>query len=221
MRTIRLFSILDVLRGRKRPVSAQVLADSLGVSVRTIYRDIATLQSMGAPIRGEGGVGYQIETGFFLPPLHFEQDELDALLLGIRMVTARGDDTLGAAAARVLGKIETVLGDTETSLNQPLLAVGTEPRQAKSSGLTDLKSATQKRLKTKITYKDDRGQLSERVVRPLGLTAFEAVWVLTAWCETREAFRNFRLDRIASFEITDQRFKREPGKEFNDYLRSL
>lgn len=221
MRTIRLFSILDVLRGRKRPVSAQVLADSLGVSVRTIYRDIATLQSMGAPVRGEGGVGYQIEAGFFLPPLHFEQDELDALLLGIRMVTARGDDTLGAAAARVLGKIETVLGDTETSLNQPLLAVGAGPRQAKSSGLTDLKSATQRRLKTKITYKDDRGELSERVVRPLGLTAFEAVWVLTAWCETREAFRNFRLDRVASFEITDQRFKREPGKEFNDYLRSL
>jgi len=221
MRTVRLFSILDQLRGRRIPVSAEALASFLDVSVRTIYRDIATLQSMGAPIRGEGGVGYQIEAGFFLPPLHFDQDELDALILGIRMVSVRSDEKLGSAATRLLGKIETVLSEGHKSLDQPLLAVGTDEKTKNAFGLTALKAAIRLRKKMKIEYQNDEGHRSVRLVRPLGLTAFETVWVLTAWCELRDDFRNFRLDRIVSFNVNGEGFKREKGKEFSDYLRSL
>ena len=221
MRTIRLFSILDKLRGRRTPISAETLAELLDVSVRTIYRDIATLQSMGAPIRGEGGLGYQIEAGFFLPPLHFDPDELDALILGIRMVTVRGDEKLGSAATRLLGKIEAVLSEGAHALNQPLLAVGAGKKSETAFGLTALKATVRHRKKVELKYQDDQGQESTRIVRPLGITAFELVWVLTAWCEHREDFRNFRLDRIQSFNELDSGFKREKGKEFSDYLRTL
>jgi len=221
MRTVRLFSILDQLRGRRTPLTAEKLAADLNVSVRTIYRDIATLQSMGAPIRGEGGIGYQIEAGFFLPPLHFDHDELDALLLGVRLVVARGDEGIGQAAHRLLGKIETVLADDQSNLEQPLLAVGSVSKAEISSGLSDFRSAVRHRRKLKLIYEDAQATQSERVIRPLGLTAFETVWVLTGWCEIREGFRNFRLDRIASFQETGEAFKREKGKEFSDYIRSL
>ena len=97
MRTERLFRLLDELRGRRHAVSAQVLAETLGVTMRTIYRDIATLQGMGAPIRGEGGVGYQLEKGYFLPPLRFDDNELDALIIGLRLAAARGDHALGTS----------------------------------------------------------------------------------------------------------------------------
>lgn len=221
MRTVRLFSILDQLRGRRTPISAERLADTLNVSVRTIYRDIGTLQSMGAPVRGEDGLGYQIEAGYFLPPLHFDPDELDALILGIRMVTARSDEKLGMAAARVLGKIESVLSEERRPLDQPLLAVGGSETKRQTYGLSVLKDAIRIRKKTVLEYRDKGGQHSRRTVRPLGLTAFERAWILTGWCEHRNDFRNFRLDRINSLEVTDEAFRREKGKEFSDYISSL
>lgn len=221
MRTIRLFSILDQLRGRRTPISAEVLADHFDVSIRTIYRDIKTLQSMGAPIRGEGGVGYQIEKGFFLPPLQFDPEELDVLILGIRMVTARGDKQLKGTAARLLGKIQNVLTEKSTNLDQPLLAVGTWDTPKNAFGLSALTEAIRDQKKTILVYSNEQEHLSTRTVRPLGITAFEAVWVLTAWCEHRDNFRNFRLDRISSLEVTRATFKKEKGKEFSDYLRSL
>ncbi len=221
MRTIRLFSILDQLRGRRTPISAENLAERLGVSVRTIYRDMKTLQSMGAPIRGEGGLGYQLEDGFFLPPLHFEPQELDVLLLGIRMVAARGDNELAETADRLLGKIEDVLKGGENNLDQPLLAVKPVAKPNHAFGMSQLKASIRLRLKVKLQYLDGQQRKTGRLVRPLGLTAFEKVWVLTAWCETRDDFRNFRLDRISDFEVTQTNFKRDRGKEFSDYLKSL
>ncbi|WP_272833805.1 helix-turn-helix transcriptional regulator [Paracoccus fistulariae] len=202
-------------------MTADTLAADLKVSVRTIYRDIATLQSMGAPIRGEGGIGYQIEAGFFLPPLHFDADELDALLLGVRMVTARGDDALGQAAYRLLGKIETVLSEDRQHLQQPLLAVCGPNKSDAASGLSALRTSIRHRKKLAVSYEDVHENRSERVVRPLGLTAFETVWILTGWCELRQSFRNFRLDRLVSVSETGDVFKKEKGKEFADYLRSL
>ena len=111
MRASRLFGLLEQLRMHRQPVSAAQLAETLGVSVRTLYRDIATLQSMGAPIRGEGGVGYQIERGYFLPPLHFDTDELDAITLGMQLISARGDGDLKQAAARVAAKVDAIAPD--------------------------------------------------------------------------------------------------------------
>ncbi|MHA7777619.1 helix-turn-helix transcriptional regulator [Roseibium sp. M-1] len=221
MRTIRLFSILDILRSRRGPVAAATLAELLNVTERTVYRDMATLKAMGAPIPGEGGVGYVIERGYFLPPMQFDPDELDVMLLGIRMVKARGDTAMREAAERVLGKIGAVLSDSGRPLDRPLLAVGKASSAEGHEALTPLRAAIRDRRKTRLTYRDTNGKASDRVVRPLGLTAFESVWVLTAWCEMRDDFRNFRLDRIEAHEVTPERFAREKGKEFQDYIRTL
>jgi predicted DNA-binding transcriptional regulator YafY len=221
VRTIRLFSILDILRSRRGPVSAATLADLLNVTERTVYRDMATLKAMGAPVRGEGGVGYVIERGYFLPPMQFDPDELDVMLLGIRMVKARGDAAMRDAAERVLGKIGAVLSDSGRPLDRPLLAIGRAASAEGHEALTPLRAAIRDRRKTTLQYRDTNGRISDRQVRPLGLTAFESVWVLTAWCEMRSDFRNFRLDRIAAFDVTPERFAREKGKEFQDYLKTL
>ncbi|QDG76755.1 YafY family protein [Labrenzia sp. PHM005] len=221
MRTLRLFSILDILRSRRSPVSAATLAEMLSVTERTVYRDMATLKEMGAPIRGEGGIGYVIERGYFLPPLQFDPDELDVVLLGLQMIKARSDKDMQAAAERALGKIGAVLNDQDRNFNRPLLAVGSRSSAEGQDALSPLRSAIRSRHKLLVHYKDGENRLSERTVRPLGLTAFEKVWVLTAWCEKREDFRNFRLDRIADFQQTGTRFPIESGREFHDYLRTL
>lgn len=221
MRTIRLFSILDILRSRRAPVPASALAEVLGVTERTVYRDMATLKEMGAPIRGEGGLGYVIERGYFLPPLKFDADELDVVLLGLKMVQARSDKDMQAAAERALGKIGSVLKDEDRNFNRPLLAVGNKASADGQDALTPLRTAIRSRRKIRLRYRDGNDRLSERTIRPLGLTAFEKVWVLTAWCETRDAFRNFRLDRFSDFDVTGERFPIENGKEFRDYLKTL
>lgn len=228
MRILRLFAILDRLRVKRHPVSAETLADTLGVSARTIYRDMATLQAMGAPIRGEGGIGYQIEKGYFLPPLHFDPDELDAIVLGMRLVAARGDAPLANAAARASAKINAVLsdGDKETYSESPLLAYSDRTGEAGETGhsinfLSPLRAAVRHRQRLRISYCDLKEKRSTRCIRPLGLTAFDAVWLLTAWCESRSAFRNFRVDRLESIGETGETFRREAGKEFSDYLRTL
>ncbi|VAW21079.1 Transcriptional regulator, DeoR family, partial [hydrothermal vent metagenome] len=187
MRILRLFSILDQLRMRHQPVSAQSLAQTLQVSPRTIYRDMKTLQTMGAPIRGEGGIGYQLEKGYFLPPLHFDPDELDALVIGMGLVAARGDVPLAKAAKRASAKINAVLSDDYQgfSFNSPLLVHAEEERSNENlvDFLSPLRSALRKRQLVEISYNDLKGRDTVRTIRPLGLTAFEKVWLLTAWCE--------------------------------------
>lgn len=220
MRILRLFAILDRLRVHQHPVAAATLAGALDVSVRTIYRDMATLLEMGAPIRGEGGVGYQIEHGYFLPPLHFDPDELDAVILGMRLVGARGDGPLKEAARRAAAKINAVLPEADKRVHSksPLLA---EPVDEAIHFLSPVRTALRRRQCLNIAYRDLKDRSSTRVVRPLGLTAFDRVWLLTAWCEMREDFRNFRVDRLQEVARTGTTFAREPGKEFTDYLRTL
>ncbi len=220
MRIVRLFSILDELRSHSRPMPAHALAEKLEVSLRTIYRDMAMLQSMGAPIRGEGGIGYQLEKGYFLPPLHFDHDELDAIILGMKFVKARGDGPLGDAAARAFAKINATLPKAKSaSLRHSLLLA--EPSKEPIKFLSPLRTALRKRSRLKMIYLDLNNKRSERVIRPLGLTAFDRVWLLTAWCELRDGFRDFRVDRIEEIEPTGDAFPRQPGQEFNDYLRML
>lgn len=221
MRIIRLFQILDILRGRTRPVAAHTLAEELSVTPRTIYRDMATLSSMGAPIRGEAGVGYQIESGFFLPPLYFDEDELDVLVLGLRMVSARSDKATTEAAKRVIGKLDVMNKGTRSDIDRPLLAVGAEDRPTRLDHISLLRRAIRERQLVHIEYIDLRDKPTSRSVRPLGLTAFESVWLLTTWCELRDEFRDFRVDRIAAVKVTGQVFKHENGKRFPDYIRNL
>jgi len=225
MRSLRLFALLDHLRGRSRPVSADALADAFDVSTRTIYRDIATLQAMGAPLRGAAGLGYQLERGYFLPPLHFDPDEMDAIMLGMRLIAARGDVALGAAAHRVSGKLGASMNPAKAAVYQrlPLRAVtqASQERERSNRHLPMLRSAIRQRLLLELAYRDQARRDSQRVVRPLGLTLFDSVWLLTTWCHTRADFRNFRVDRILSVHNNGATFVHERGKRFEDYLRTL
>ena len=207
-RTGRLFLLMDALRGNRRPVTAGALAEQLGVSERTIYRDIQTLAGLGAPIAGEAGVGYLLRAGMFLPPLMFNPDELEALVLGARWVRQQGDSGLAQAAANALAKIATAtprdLRDTmaETSLWVP-------PRREKASleaFIVPAREAIRNEHKLRIAYCDEQGASSERVVWPFALAFFEGTRILAAHCELRCAFRHFRIDRIAAASPTGERY---------------
>lgn len=225
MRTLRLIALLDHLRGRSAPISAEALADAFGVSTRTIYRDVVTLQAMGAPLRGEPGLGYQLDKGCFLPPLHLDPDEMDAVMLGMRLIAARGDETLAAAARRVSAKVGASMEPEkeEAYTRLPLRAVSrpTEEAAGANAHLSVLRTGIRRRTILEIAYRDLAENRSRRIVRPLGLTLFDTAWLLTAWCESRSAFRNFRVDRLLLVRSTGESFRHERGKRFEDYLATL
>ena len=207
-RTGRLFQLMDALRGNRRPVTASTLAERLGVSERTIYRDIQTLAQLGAPVEGSAGVGYMLKTGFFLPPLMFDADELEALVLGARWLRHQGDAALSAAAERALAKIATAtprdLRDhmAETSLWVP---VGPEPATA-DPFVQPAREAIRRQCKLRIAYRDEQGAASDRVVWPFALAFFQGRRVLAGWCELRDAIRHFRVDRIVQAELSSERY---------------
>lgn len=186
---------------------------------------MATLQAIGAPIRGESGLGYVLEKDYFLPPLNFDPDELDAIMLGIRLIGARGDDMLSAAAKRVSAKISAVIDvkkiDTYKQLPFRAASRRTEVSEKAAKHLAFLRLAIRKRLQLNIHYIDLQGRESNRIALPLGLTIFDAVWLLTIWCENRSGFRNLRVDNITSAVSTGQQFRAESGKLFEDYLKTL
>jgi predicted DNA-binding transcriptional regulator YafY len=208
-RTGRLFLLMDALRGYRRPVTAARLAGQLGVSERTIYRDIQTLVSLGAPLQGEAGVGYLLKSGFFLPPLMFGADELEALVLGARWVRRQGDEALAQAATNALAKIAAAtprdLRDdmAETSLWVPL---GMTQAPASDVFVRPVREAIRYQHRLRIGYRDEHGSESERMVWPFALAFLENRRLLAAWCEMRTAFRHFRIDRIAAAESTGERY---------------
>lgn len=205
-RSARLLDLIQVLRRHRRPVAAARLADELGVSLRTIYRDIETLAAQGAPVEGEAGLGYILRRGFVLPPLMFGEDEVDALILGLRLVAERGDPGLERAAADALAKITAVLPDEmeDVALTSGLLAgPGRSPAPACLAGI---RQALRAEHKMRLRYTDKKGAATDRVVWPVALGFFDAAEVLAAWCETRQGFRHFRLDRIAAVEPSVQRY---------------
>jgi predicted DNA-binding transcriptional regulator YafY len=207
-RTTRLFKLMDALRGHRRPVTAARLADDLSVSVRTVYRDIQTLIDLGAPLEGEAGVGYLLRAGFFLPPLMFGEEELEALVLGARWVTGQGDPALAQAAASALAKIATA---SPKDLRDKMADTGLwAPRMHKPAehptGLRTIREAMRLEHKLSITYVDESGATTERVLWPVALAFFEGKRLLVAWCELRKGFRHFRPDRIAALNTTGQSY---------------
>jgi predicted DNA-binding transcriptional regulator YafY len=187
-------------------VSASRLADELGVSPRTIYRDIATLVSQGAPIVGEAGLGYVLQPGYFLPPLMFGEEEVDALILGLRLVGGRGDPALGRAAADALAKIIAVLPpEMEDAARVSGLLVAGAAAVA-SPHLDTIRQAIRAERKLRLGYTDASGAVSERTVWPVALGFFEGSELLAAWCEMRQDYRHFRLDRITAAEPTEARY---------------
>lgn len=225
MRTVRLFALLDHLRARTIPVAAESLAQDLGVSVRTIYRDMATLQGLGVPVRGEAGMGYLLERGTFLPPMRFDGDELDAVMLGLQWAGRQGDPALAAGALRALAKLRASLpsDDGEQLAKRPIRPVTADPDlpTATAACFALLRRALRERQVVRIDYRRADGAGAIRMIRPLGLFAFGAVWLLTAWCELRGDFRHFRLDRIGRIELAGRRFRPERGRLLEDALARL
>ncbi len=209
-RTERLLELLEVLRRHRAPVAGATLAQDLGISLRTLYRDIATLQGQGAEIEGEPGLGYVLRPGFMLPPLMFSIDELEAIVLGAAWVGRQIDDPrLSKAAGSALSKITAVLPEElrreAESGSLMVSARNIVPVQIDPSLLRD---AIRKELKLRIDYHDDLGRATERVVWPFIIGFFEQRKVVGAWCELRSDYRHFRIDRIATLAATGERAPR-------------
>ncbi len=208
-RAQRLLELLQALRRRRRPVAAQTLADELGISLRTVYRDIAALQAQGAAIAGEAGVGYVLRPGFTLPPLMFTPEEIEALVLGSRWVAEHGDDHLAAAAADALAKIAAVMPtERRDELDATTLLVGPSQRPATAATLEAFRTAIRHQRKVRITYRDQNDEASARTIWPFAIGYFRDTEVIVAWCELRQGFRHFRPDRIAALAVSDTIYPR-------------
>jgi predicted DNA-binding transcriptional regulator YafY len=220
-RADRLFLIVHQLR-RRRVTPARRLAAALGVSLRTVYRDVADLQLAGVPIEGEAGVGYILRHGSDVPPLMFTREELEALVVGGRFTEAFAGRRLGAAARRALAKIEAVLPAElrERSERSRILAPRLPSRDALRERLDALHAAVDERRVVRLGYESPDGRRSDREVEPLCLAFWGQAWTLGCWCRLRRDFRNFRLDRIVALETTDDVVVDDPARGLRAYLTS-
>lgn len=217
-RADRLFQIVQILR-RRRLTTARHLAETLAVSERTVYRDIRDLAASGVPVEGEAGVGYRLR-GFDLPPLMFSREEIEALVLGARIVESWADPGLARAAAEALAKVEAVLPRDRSHLvrDTHLFAPDDHARAEITVDLAALRAAVRESRRVRFCYTDGAGSDSERTVRALGLSFYGPVWLLAGWCELRHDFRTFRLDRMRDLEVLAGTFPREPGRTLQDFL---
>lgn len=210
-RSERLLDLLQVLRRYRQPVSGAALAEELGVSLRTVYRDVASLAATGVPVEGEAGIGYVLRPGYTLPPLMFTEEEIEAVVLGSRMVAAQTSDAPLAKAARdALAKITAVLPE-ERRDEVASLGLLSAPRQLLAPDGVDparLRQAIRSERKLWISYSDETGKHTERRVWPIALTFYERTRLLAAWCELRQGFRHFRTDRIAAVVETGEHYPR-------------
>lgn len=200
---------MQVLRRHRGTVSGEVLACETGVSLRTIRRDIATLQAMGADIDGAPGIGYILRPGFLLPPLSFTEEELQALVAGAQWVSRQTDDDLAHAAQNALAKISGVLPpEMRRALDDDALYVGRQKEDTSVLDLALVRQSMREQRKMLIVYTDQAGALSERTIWPIMLGFVESRRFIAAWCELREDFRLFRIDRIAKASFLDDRYSR-------------
>jgi predicted DNA-binding transcriptional regulator YafY len=222
-RADRLFRIVEYLKARRQVVTALSLAEELEVSVRTMYRDIADLVASGVPIIGEAGVGYLLDKDYVVRPLMFTVEELDALTLGAQMVQSWGDKELARAANQAIDKITSVLPEgLQKEISETFLFSMASKNDVKIHiDFTALRRAIRGKNIVEFGYTREDGEVSNRRVRPLCLAFFSPVWLISGWCEMREDFRNFRLDRIQDMVITDERFRDETGKRLSDYLQRM
>ncbi len=207
-RSQRLLALIDLLRNRRSPIAGKQLAESLGISLRTLYRDIATLQEQGANIEGEAGLGYVLRPGYLLPPLMFTDEEVEALVLGARWVAQRTDSQLSNGAKNALNKIAAVLPpELKNTLNDTALLIGPSKDAVKDSiNMPDIRQAIRDEKVLSIAYLDLKNQQTIRRIWPFVLGYFDEIRVLVAWCELRQEIRNFRTDRIISSELEQERY---------------
>jgi predicted DNA-binding transcriptional regulator YafY len=209
-RAQRLLDLIQILRRHRRPVAGSALAAEAGVSLRTLYRDIAALKAQGASIDGEAGMGFVLRPGFMLPPLMFSDDEIEALILGSRFVSERADGPMSAAARNALAKIGAVLpDDLRESIEASGLLIGPgKPITEGDVNLREIRLAIRTERKLQFTYTDEKGHASRRTIWPFVLAFYDRARVVVGWCELRQAFRHFRTDRIVSLKTTPQRYPR-------------
>jgi predicted DNA-binding transcriptional regulator YafY len=219
-RADRLFLIIHSLRGRRTALPARRLAETLGVSLRTVYRDVADLQLSGVPIEGEAGIGYELRKGSDIPPLMFNAEELEALVVGSRFVRAFAGERLARGAQAALLKIDAVLPpDLRLRAERSRVFAPPSAERAKITGIVDcLHAAIAERHVLRLDYRDEGGRNSEREVEPLCLAFWGGVWTLGAWCRLRRGFRNFRPDRMDRCDATGETFAEAPGRDLSAYL---
>jgi len=221
-RADRLFRLVQLVRGRRLSTAAW-LAGRLEVSERTVYRDVADLQAQGVPIDGAAGVGYRMRAGFDLPPLMFTHDEARALMAAVRIALPRLDTQLAGHAEAALDKMVGVMPPSVRAAAESLavFAPAAAPDVATRERLAVLRQAIESRHKLQASYRDLQDHDSRRVLRPLACLFWDAAWTLAAWCELRNDFRSFRVDRFTSVKVLDERFRDEPGKTLADMLRQI
>jgi len=219
-RADRLFDVIQVLRTAKQPVTAATLAAELEVTVRTIYRDVATLQARRVPIEGAPGLGYVLRKGFDLPPLMFTVDEIEAVTVGARMVQRLRDPELQAAARRVLDKVTVVLPESLRGhlADAPFYVSQGEAATPRGVDMAEVRSAIRDRRKLRIAYVDEKRRRTRRTVWPLAMAYYVDVTLVGAWCELRKDLRNFRVERIAASRVLAERFQDHNGRLLAQWL---
>lgn len=219
----RLFRIIQLMRGTGRAMTAREIAEKMEVAPRTVYRDMQHLIASGAPIDGERGVGYLLREAFDAPPLAFTFEQLEALAFGVRAVQMLGDRRLAQAAREAMEKIGQGLPPehAEKLRSAPLRAFRSALQPEPPASLGEIRPAIAGQRKLRITYESLAEQTSERTIWPLGLSIFGHHWLLTAWCELRQDFREFRVDRIVALKTERQRYEPTPERSFDAYLARL
>ena len=204
-RSNRLFEIIQILRAAQRPVKAEDLALKLEVSVRTVYRDIAALQARQTPIEGEAGIGYIMRRGYDLPPLNFDQEEVEALRVGLLLLSRTGDSMLQKAAERIFEKVDALHGPADWLQVSPWGVSADDPEMGCVS-ISMLREVIRDEHKVDLTYRDESNVETRRIIRPIGLSYRSTCILLAGWCELRNGLRHFRTDRIYGCDKLDDRF---------------
>jgi len=219
-RSDRLFDIIQRLRTARGPITAAALAADLDVTVRTVYRDVATLQARRVPIEGAPGIGYMLRRGFDLPPLMFTTEEIEAIAVGARLVARTGDPALQSAADSVLSKVTVVLPEAlRAQLAQPLVFVSPSGAPiAEQVNLATVRQAIRDERKLHIDYADETGARTRRTIWPIAVAYYVQATLLGAWCELRQDYRHFRTDRIAALRVLDERYPSDNGRLMAEWL---
>ena len=220
-RTERLFQIIQILRSAREPVTGRMLADELEISLRTLYRDMAELTAQRVPVSGEAGMGYVLDRDYDMPPLMLTVDELEAAALGAAWVAAEADPTLARAARDLVAKLSEAVPDDLRSviLDGSAMPINTKALIKENFDSVTLRRAIRTRQKLQLNYTDRDGQLSARVVWPLVIAFLDRTRYLVAWCETRQAFRHFKTDRIQSLDVLDTPYPGRRAALLKDWRR--
>jgi len=220
-RADRLLQILQILRRQRQPIAASRIAEELEVSLRTLYRDMVSLEASGVPVRGEAGVGYVLEDGFDMPPLMFTANELEAIMLGARLVDGRADETLSRSAKDAIAKIAAVIPAPlrDQLVETPLFAPHLARDPVQKLDLSDLRHALRGGKQMHISYRDLKGQESTRKIWPIQISFFKDAVLPVAWCTLREAFRSFRVDGIMQNTVLEERLPKSRKSLFVEWLK--